>query len=130
MVNGTRLAGSPIVAVHSKPSVVLPPKRMIPGLSAFRASATSRRQPKTVSAGISDTWSIHSVPGPRKEIVSVAWVSVAEGVSIGLVSLPLLGRAELGRGVGLALAPQWPRAPAPSGPRPAGTANIAAARPP
>ena len=35
VVNGTRLAGSPIVAVQSKPSVVLPPKRMMPGLSAL-----------------------------------------------------------------------------------------------
>ena len=55
VVNGTRLAGSPIVAVHSKPSVVLPPKRMMPGLRALRASATSRRQPKTLSVGISET---------------------------------------------------------------------------
>ena len=29
VVNGTRLAGSPIVAVQSKPSVVVPPKRMM-----------------------------------------------------------------------------------------------------
>ena len=44
-----------MVAVQSKPSVVLPPKRMMPGFIALSASATSRRQPNTWSVGSSDT---------------------------------------------------------------------------